>query len=303
MGKCASKEIVGGHAVPDMDAASPMFAPSAAPGLNEEAGAEHTSAAPENAVTFSGYAPAPVDPVASALPVDHQDGYGGAVPAGAYGSGYAHDGYKPEPAPYGGYKSEPIDGYRQPKTERVDLSYGQSAAPFFNTLEEAEEHARKANEKAGVDHIPYKQGNYGTTYADQARAIPSYGYQASPAYNTRPAAYNDQQPRGYDERHSAPAEPSRPAYDDQQPRGYEERREEQRYEEPRYEERREEPRYDEPREAAAEEPRPAEVDSPSAGPVASPETAPVTAPEEPIAPKKEKAKKKKSSKKKNSWAW
>merc|ERR1719428_1326424 len=85
------------------------------------------------------------------------------------------------------------------KTEHI------SANQIFNTLEEAEEAARKQNQAWGVDHLPYdpkaSQAQYGNTYASAFPPSSSVYQQPAPT-DPRPLAPEPHIPAA-----SMPAEP------------------------------------------------------------------------------------------------
>jgi len=301
MGKCASKDVVNGQIVPEteLDAGSPMFAPEAPP-----AGGESATVNAGNEVTFKGYAPAPIDPVAAALPVDQTPaprGHDVDFVAGAHYSG--------------GYPSRTSAVTSHVKTEHVDPR----EVVVFQTLEQAEEAARKQNQAWGVDHLPYdpKSNDYGNTYASafppsssvfqqteptdprpvaQAPAAPAHQDPQARAYHDQARAaqpeYHHQQPR-YSNAGAHPAEPLRSsgAFASSSPQQHAAAAAE----------------YESPAavpvaEALQQQPMesaPAVAEAPVAAPIEEP--TPANA-EEPTSSKKKKKKSKKSSKGKN-WAW
>jgi len=191
MGKCASKDVVKGQVVPETEldnAGSPMFAPEA-PVVGEAAeyagGVATSQGAP---ISFQGYAPAPVEPVAAAVAT-----YPSAVTSMPLPRGQdvdVVDATAEYPTGYGG--SQPLYGGPQP-------TYGAPAYPaaagntqYFASLEEAEAAARKQNESWGVPHVAYKAEAYpnfqaGTTYAAAFPPAASVdGQQRASAYEPTP---------------------------------------------------------------------------------------------------------------------
>lgn len=191
MGKCASKNVVNGQIVPDaeLDAGSPMFAPEAPVTAGESA----TGAAGAE-VTFQGFSPAPVETVAAAAPLPR---------------GQDVDAYPPAGAPQYGYGQHKSYGYQEDSREVIT----------YNTLEEAEEAARKQNASWGVDHVPYDPkmhaAHYGQSYASAFPPSTSVAYHHNTApTDPRPAELASQQPPAAA---VATAQEAAPASPEQQP--------------------------------------------------------------------------------------
>jgi len=181
MGKCASKNVVNGQIVPDaeLDAGSPMFAPEA------PVTAESATGAAGAEVTFQGFSPAPVESVAAAAPGPRgQDVDAAYPPAGAPQYGQYHKSY---------YQEDP----------REVITY--------NTLEEAEEAARKQNESWGVAHVPYDpkmhQAHYGQSYASAFPPSTSVAYHHNTAPTDPRPAENQQPPAEAAQEAASPAVP------------------------------------------------------------------------------------------------
>lgn len=300
MGKCASKDIINGQIVPnaELDAGSPMFAPEAPATV----GAETTTDAGAGAeVTFQGFSPAPVEPVAAALPQPRGVSVDGPMAGNQYSQAYPVH-------PAGG----PLDG------------------KLFMSLEEAEAAARKQNEAWGVAHIPYdpntNTNNYGqatanyeqpnhVSYADAFPPSQQHPSEPRPAEPTSADEHQAARPAYHEQQHDAPAHvhqqasgyqpasPERPSVGGQRSGGVHESLP---------------PAHNAYPPVVAEQPQHA---SPEAAPVAAPVAEPVAAepqiqtvsvPEAAPAPAEDaavvpatdsKKKKKKSSKKSKNWAW
>jgi len=191
MGKCASKDVVNGQIVPEVDAGSPMFAPEAplTVGAEETAGAE---------VTFQGFSPAPVEPVAAALPTTD-------------GSAF--------PQPRGVSVDEAGVGHQYHKAYPVHAAGGPEK--LYMSLEEAEAAARKQNEQWGVAHIPYDPNayNHGQTTANYEHR--SYADAFPPSHMQQPSEPRPAELATGNE-HQQPPSGYQPAYQQHEPARYEE---------------------------------------------------------------------------------